>query len=109
MAKNATATEVRTWAEENGLIGEGQRGRLGHSVITQFNKAHRSSKYVFNYGSGPAPKVAKVTAKADGRPPITRTVNLMEVRAAARAAGHDVGNHGRLTQDVLQSFVLGTL
>ena len=107
MAKSApTATVVRSWAEGQGLIGSGQRGRLGTEVVKAYNKAHPRNKYVITYTKAEAPKV-KVTAKAPGKAPVTRKVVVSEVRAAARKAGVEVPSRGRLPQSILTRHVLG--
>lgn len=101
---SASPTQVRVWAIDNGLILAGQRGRLGAEVIKFYNAAHalKHTEHTFV-------KTVKVSAKpAKGRT-VTRTVNVSQVRAAARAAGVEVGARGRLPKSVLDAAVLGTL
>ena len=103
----ATAPVIRKWAEDNGLIKPGQRGRLGTDVIKAWNASHsRSQRYPLTYERKPAPTV-KVTAKAPGKAPVTRKVNLMDVRSRAAKAGVFTSTRGRIPQDVLQRAVLG--
>lgn len=105
----ATAREVRQWAEAEGLIGKGQRGRLGSEVIKAFNKSvTRGRRYPLTYEKAPAPTV-KHTAKVQGRPPVTKSVNLAEVRERALAKGVTVGARGRLPKAVLDAAVLGQI
>lgn len=102
-----TATVVRKWAEDEGLIPAGQRGRLGTDVIKAWNaRVSRGQRYPLTYERKPAPTV-KVTAKAPGKAPVTRKVNLMDVRQRAAKAGVFSGTRGRIPQDVLQRAVLG--
>lgn len=104
-----TATVVRQWAESEGLIGKGQRGRLGTDVIKAFNATvSRSKRYPLTYERKPAPTV-KHTAKAQGRPPVTKAVNFADVRKRAQSAGVDVGARGRLPRNVLDMAVLGQI
>lgn len=101
---SASPAQVRAWAEGEGLIGKGQRGRLGKSVIKAYNAKHgvkhSESKYT---------KTVKHTVKpAKGRK-IERTLVIGEVRAAAKAAGVPVGPQGTLSKAVLDAYVLGSL
>lgn len=105
----ASAREVREWAESQNLIGTGQRGRLGSDVIKAFNKTvSRGKRYPLTYEKAPAPTV-KHTAKVQGRPPVTKSVNLAEVRSRALAKGVTVGARGRLPKSVLDAAVLGQI
>lgn len=101
---SAPAPAVREWAEKNGLIKEGQRGRLGREVIKAYNKSHAvkhtEAKYV---------KTVKHTVKPPKGRKIERTLVIGEVRKAASEAGVKVGPKGTLSTAVLDAYVLGTL
>lgn len=102
----STAPEVRAWAEAEGLIEPGQRGRLGSDIIKGYNKTvSRGRRYPLTYDRAPKPTV-KVTAH-NGKVPVTRSVNLMDVRQRAAKAGVFHGTRGRLPKSVLQDAVLG--
>lgn len=104
-----SASQVRAWGRANGITEgtkEGTRGRLNPALVSAFNAKHKGSNA---YKEATSVEVITVKAKpAKGRT-IVRTVNVAQVRAAALAAGAQVGARGRLPQDVLASYVLGTL
>ena len=101
---SASPQAVRAWAESVGAISKGQRGRLGADVISAYNAKNGLKAVEASFV-----KTVRVSAKpAKGRT-VTRTVNIADVRAAANAAGHNVGKRGRLSQAVKAAYVLGTL
>lgn len=101
---SASPKQVREWAEAEGLIKAGQRGRLGAEVIKAYNKAnavkHTESEFV---------PTIRWTAKPEKGRKVTKTVNVNRVRAAAQEAGLTVGKRGTLPKSVLDAYVLGTL
>lgn len=99
-AAPVTAPEVRAWAVAQGLIKAGQRGRLGTDVATAWNKANPRRKYVLTYSRKPEP-VIKHTVKVKGKPPVTRTLTVTEVRNRAVAAGF--GKRGILPKAALDA------
>lgn len=99
----ARPSEVRAFARANG-IEVGERGRFAPSLVKAFNDAS-DVKYV----EGGHVHSVTVTAKSKNHRKITRQVNPAEVRAAAKAAGIEVGDRGRLSRDLFERFVLGTL
>lgn len=101
---SASPAQVRKWAEDNGLIKEGQRGRLGESVKKAYNKSN-GVKYV----EGAHVKTVKHTAKPEKGRKVTRTVNVALVRKAAVEAGLFDGKRGTLPTSVLDAYVLGQI
>ena len=99
----ATAAEVRAFARATGLA-VGERGRFSPEVIEAFN-AQAEVPYV----EGGHRHTVEVTAKSKNHRKITRRVDPAEVRAAAKAAGMEVGERGRLPREAFERFVLGTL
>jgi hypothetical protein len=99
----ATPAEVRAFARAQGLP-VGKRGRFAPSLVKAFNDAS-PVKYV-EAGHVPA---REVTVTAANHRKVTRRVNPAQVRAAAKAAGIEVGARGRLPREVINRFVLGTL
>lgn len=99
----ATPAEVRAFARAQG-IAVGSRGRFAPTLVKAFNDAN-SVKYV-EAGHIPA---REVTVTAANNRKVTRRVNPAQVRAAAKAAGVEVGERGRLPREVIEKFVLGTL
>jgi hypothetical protein len=98
---SASPSQVRAWAEAEGLIKAGQRGRLGAPVIKAYNAKHGVKHTESKYA-----KTVKVTAKpAKGRK-VTRTVLIPEVRAWASDNGFKVGPRGTLSAEVLSAYVL---
>jgi hypothetical protein len=101
---SASPAQVRVWAEAQGLIKAGQRGRLGAAVIKAYNKSngvkHTESQF--------RPTV-KHTVKPDKGRKIERTLVINDVRKAAAEAGVPVGKQGTLSTAVLDAYVLGTL
>lgn len=98
---SASPKQVREWAEQEGLIGKGQRGRLGANVIKEYNKTH-----AVKHSEAKFTKTVKVTAKPEKGRKVTRTVVIPEVRAWARENGFTVGKQGTLSQEVLSAYVL---
>lgn len=101
---SASPKAVRQWAESQGLIKAGQRGRLGAPVIKAYNKAHP----VKHSEAGYLPTVKHTAKPAKGRK-VTKTINVTQVREAALKAGVKVGARGTLPTAVLDAYVLGTL
>ena len=99
----ATAAEVRAFARAQGIT-VGKRGRFAPTLVKAFNDAN-PVKYV-EAGHVPA---REVTVTAANHRKVIRRVNPAQVRAAARAAGVEVGERGRLPREVVEKFVLGTL
>lgn len=102
--KRVPAGEVRTWAEGKGLIEAGKVGKLSQDTIDAFHKSNKNKEYV------PAKFVKTVQVKAtrtldNGKKvPVQKNINLMEARAAIRAAGIDVGARGRIPEKYLRAF-----
>lgn len=101
---SASPAQVRAWAESQGLIKAGQRGRLGAPVIKAYNKSH-AVKHTEN---GYLPTVKHTAKPAKGRK-VTKTINVTQVREAAQKAGVKVGSRGTLPTAVLDAYVLGNL
>lgn len=102
-----TAADVRAFALAQGITeGYGSRGRIAPTVVEAFNKGKRGTA---RYAEKAVTKVVEVSVKPEKGRTIVRTVSVEQVRAAARAAGVEVGARGRLPHSVLVSFVLGTL
>lgn len=99
----ATPAEVRAFARAQGLP-VGTRGRFAPSLVKAFNDQSKV-KYV-EAGHIPA---REVTVTAANHRKVTRRVSPAQVRAAARAAGVEVGDRGRLPREIVEKFVLGTL
>lgn len=99
----ATAAEVRAFARANG-IEVGKRGRFAPSLVEAFN-AQAETPYV---EAGHVHTVT-VTAKSKNHRTVTRNVSPAAVRAAAKAAGVEVGKQGRLPRSLMEAYVLGTL
>ena len=99
----APASAVRAWATENG-IETGSRGRLAPDVIKAYN-----AKHGLKYREAQHVETIEVTAKPEKGRKVTRRVNVAMVRDAAREAGVPVGKRGRISDEVLSAYVLGTL
>lgn len=106
---SASPADVRAWAIESKWGADegyvvGGRGKFPQALIKDYNKSHG-----VKYRQGQHVKTVSVKAKpAKGRT-VERKVSVPAVRAAAREAGIPVGSKGRLPQDVLDAFVLGTM
>lgn len=99
-------SDIRAWLNDNGHT-QGARGRFTPAGVAAWNAAHPFARY--NANTPAHVHTVTVSVKpAKGRT-ITRKVSPIEVRAAAKAAGHDVGQIGRLKQSTFEAFVLGTL
>jgi hypothetical protein len=105
MAATVNPSVVRAWAEAEGLVKPGQRGRLSAPVIKEYNKTH-GAKYS---GKGKFVRTVEVKAKPEKGRTVTKKVDPREVRAAAVAAGVSLPARGRLPESVKQAYVLGTL
>ena len=100
---SASPADVRVWAADNGFT-VGKRGKFSRELISAYNKAHG-----LKYRVGEHVPTVKVSAKpAKGRT-VTRTVNVAQVRDAARKAGVPVGERGRIAPAIMEAYVLGTL
>jgi hypothetical protein len=106
--KFAPASAVRAFAAEQG-IPMGSRGRLNPVAVEAFNKANKKSRVQFaEKAYKPTVAVRAIKTHDSGRKtPVTKAVNVAEVRAAALAAGVEVGKRGRLTQPILAAYVTG--
>ena len=113
--KIVSANVVREWAKGQTIAGlpEGHKiavqGRLHPLVREAFNKAHKGkAKYEVGHKTPKTVKVTAVSVGANGRKrPVTKNVVVSEARAAALAAGVNVGERGRLTKAVQTAFVTG--
>lgn len=98
---SASPAQVRAWAEGQGLIKPGQRGRLGAPVIKAYNKAngvkHTESEYV---------KTVKHTVKPEKGRKIERTIVVKDARAWGAENGFTVGKQGTLSRALLDAYVL---
>ena len=101
---SASPAQVREWAEGEGLIPAGQRGRLGKAVIKAYNSTHGVKHTEREYV-----KTVKHSVKPPKGRKIERTLVVGEVRKAAAEAGVKVGERGTLPTAVLDAYVLGTL
>lgn len=100
MSKNTpSAVTVRQWAESNGKIEKGQRGRLGTSVIDAYNAENPKAKYPVTYRPAKESTIKHtVTVERNGKKiPVTRALPKSQVRALAAAAGL-AGKRGILTK-----------
>ena len=100
---SAKPSDVREWAADNGYA-VGTRGKMPADVIKEYNRAH-GTKYRPGQYVATKPHTAK---PAKGRAKTVK-VNPAQVREAAMAAGVEVGKRGRISRDVLDAYVLGTL
>lgn len=106
--RQATATDVKDWAESNGFTVKRGRGRMSLEVVHAFNAAHRRTKsrrtgvqYVLNSQSQPTQTYGYTTAKGrQGKFSATPAA----IREWARENGHEVGARGRFRQDVLDAY-----
>ena len=99
----ASPADVREWARENGHK-VGTRGRFAPDLIRAFNASHG-----LKYREAQHVPTVEVTAKPEKGRKVTRKVNISLVREAALAAGVPVGKRGRISQEVIAAYVLGTL
>lgn len=100
---SASPADVREWARANGHT-VGTRGRFAPDLIKAFNASHG-----LKYREAEHVPTVEVTAKPEKGRKVTRKVNIALVREAAAAAGVPVGKRGRISQEVIQAYVLGTL
>lgn len=116
--KIVTAATVRTWAKSTDLSTvEGlpaghviaRQGRLHPSLVKAFNAAHKGkAEHVQGTKIPKTVKVTTVRVSEKGRKtPVTKNVVVSEARAAALAAGVQVGKRGRVTPQVLAAFATG--
>jgi len=99
----AAAAEVRAFARATGR-SVGERGRFAPSLVEAFN-AQAEVPYV----EGGHVHTVEIEATSKNHRKIVRKVSPAAVRAAARAAGIEVGEQGRLPREVFERYVLGTL
>lgn len=99
----ASAAEVREYARSIGRT-VGKRGRFSPELIAEFNAQHD-----VQYVEGGHVHAVEVVAKSKNGRKIVRTVSPSAVRAAAKSAGIEVGTRGRISQEIFQRYVLGTL
>ena len=99
----APASAVREFALANG-VEVGGRGRFAKSLVDAFN-AQSDVPYV----EAGHRHTVEVTVTAKNHRKITRRVDRVEVREAAKAAGMKVGDRGRLPREAFERFVLGAL
>src|SRR5690606_22653787 len=102
--KTASPAQVRAFAAEKGFQ-VGARGKFSDELVKAFNTEHRCTPY----RAGQFVPTEKHTVKPEKGRKVTRTINLSEVRAAAREAGVQVGARGRIPTQVKDAYVLGTL
>ena len=100
---SASPADVREWARANGHT-VGTRGRFAPDLIKAFNASHG-----LKYREAEHVPTVEVTAKPEKGRKVTRKVNIALVREAALAAGVPVGKRGRISQEVVEAYVLGTL
>lgn len=108
--KTASPAAVRAFAKEAG-IRVGVRGRLNPEAVEAFNKANRAKRVQYKEAAHVETvevKAFKVNSRG-GKTPIRKQVSVPEVRKAALAAGVQVGERGRIAQEVMQAYVAGTL
>jgi hypothetical protein len=99
---SASPKQVRAWAEAEGLIGKGQRGRLGAPVIKAYNAKHGVKHTEKAFAA-----TLKVTAKPEKGRSVTRTVEVKAVREWAKENGLISDKHrGPLAKSVLSAYVL---
>lgn len=105
--RQATATDVKDWAEKNGYTVSRGRGRMPLEVVNAFNAAHRRTKsrkgtqYVLGSATQEARSYTYTTAKGrQGK----FTAEPRAIRAWAEENGHEVGARGRFRQDVLDAY-----
>jgi hypothetical protein len=100
-----TADDVRAWATKRGIETKAH-GRLSASLVSAFNAAHKSKRYEVSMVQ-PA-RVIVISGKradASGRNrPVKLRATHGEVRAWARANGHQVGTAGRIPAAVMTAF-----
>ena len=99
----ASPADVREWARANGHP-VGTRGRFAPDLIKAFNASHG-----LKYREAEHVPTVEVTAKPEKGRKVTRKVNIALVREAALAAGVPVGKRGRISKEVVEAYVLGTL
>lgn len=109
--KIASPAVVRQWLLDNPVEGQtvGARGKFSAEQITRFNKGQRV--YKFETGTfKPTRSVSAIRITDKGRKvPITKQVNLTEVREEAKKAGVVLGQRGRIPAKVLEAFVAGRM
>lgn len=99
-------SEVRAFAKEHG-IPVGSKGRFNADLIAQFNKGKRGP-HRYDETKDYAPHVVCV-GKVKGKPPVRKVVPVPALRAAAVAAGVQIGERGRIPAEVKAAYATGTL
>lgn len=98
---SASPAQVRSWAEDKGLINKGQRGRLGAAVIKAYNASngvkHTEKGYV---------KTVKHSVKPPKGRKVERTIVINDARKWGAANGFTVGAQGTLSTALLDAYVL---
>lgn len=103
--RQATAQDVRDFAQANGLPAGGSRGRLPVATIAEFNAAHSKGKGRAWYGRTPVGEREYVMRGPKGGVQKRATVQSSEVRAWAEANGYDVAPKGRLSTEVKTAYL----
>lgn len=98
----AYSAAVRTWAREQNMQ-IGTRGRIPREVISAFNASKiRKSEAKPTNDHKPARRTISQVANS-------RSHTTKEIREAAKRAGYDVGDRGRLPRQVVREFVVGKI
>lgn len=96
-AMEAYKRALRTWAVTHGLAG--QVGRISAGVIEQFNEQNIKAESAESNGH------PKKTKSNSSKQDVSRRPRASEVRAAARSAGYEISDRGRIPNKILQDFV----
>lgn len=100
----ATAADVRAWALKNDLPAGGSRGRLPADTVEAFNAANDAT---YAPAGERKRKVTAMRVTDKGRKvPVTRTVNVADVREFAVENGLAKPGRGRLPEAAFQAFAL---
>ncbi len=106
---SASPAAVRAFATEQGLT-VGARGRFSQDLVDSFNKGRRSEQKYVAATHVKTIKVSGTRVSSNGRKtPVTLNATHGQVRAAAQAAGVELGARGRIPASVLTAFASGTL
>lgn len=104
---SATAADVRAWATVNGITV--RPGRLSSDVVKAFHDANKGSRYVVGYVEPQPVRVTaiRVSPTTGRKTPVTRSLTIGDVRAAATAAGVTLGARGRVSSAAWQAAASG--
>jgi len=103
--RQATAQDVRDFAQANGLPAGGSRGRLPKATIAEFNAAHATGKGRAFYG-GTSVGVREYTLTGPKGGVQKRAVaKSSAVRAWAAENGYEVSDKGRLSTEVKVAYL----